>query len=54
LLGNEIHATLLVDGRSIVARLDADQLVKPDSLERFTIAPAHLLLFDPDTGRRIG
>jgi len=54
LLGNEIHATLLVDSRSIVARLDADQLVKPGSTERFTIAPAHLLLFDPATGRRLG
>jgi multiple sugar transport system ATP-binding protein len=53
LLGNEIHATLLIDGRSIVCRLDADQVVRQGATERFQIAPPHLLLFDPATSRRL-
>jgi multiple sugar transport system ATP-binding protein len=53
-LGNEIHATLLLDGRSIVARLDPDAPVQAGRAQRFAIAPEHLMLFDPATGRRLG
>jgi multiple sugar transport system ATP-binding protein len=52
-LGNEVHATLLLEGRSIVARLPADNPPPSGETERFVIAPEHLLFFDPDTGRRL-
>jgi multiple sugar transport system ATP-binding protein len=52
-LGNEVHATLLLEGRSIVARLPADNPPPSGESERFVIAPEHLLFFDPDTGRRL-
>jgi multiple sugar transport system ATP-binding protein len=53
-LGNEIHATLLLDSRSIIARLAPDAAVEVDREDRFAVAPEHLLLFDPQTGRRLG
>ena len=52
-LGNEVHATLLIEGRSIVARLAADNPPRSGETARFVITPEHLLLFDPATGRRI-
>jgi multiple sugar transport system ATP-binding protein len=52
-LGNEVHATLLIEGRSIVARLAADSPPRSGETARFVIAPEHLLLFDPATGKRI-
>jgi multiple sugar transport system ATP-binding protein len=53
-LGNEIHATLLMNARSIIARLEPDASVQVGQDERFAIAPEHLLLFDPKSGRRLG
>lgn len=52
-LGNEVHVTLLVDGRGIVARLPADDAPRAGETRQFAIAPEHLLLFDPATGRRL-
>jgi multiple sugar transport system ATP-binding protein len=53
MLGNEIHATLLIDTRSVIARLPADVVVRQGATERFAVAPEHLLFFDPATGRRL-
>jgi len=53
MLGNEIHAALLIDGRSVVARLAADEALEQGATERFAVAPEHLLFFDPATGRRL-
>jgi multiple sugar transport system ATP-binding protein len=52
-LGSEVHATLLVDGRGIVVRLAADEAPRAGETRRFAVAPEHLLLFDPVTGRRL-
>jgi len=52
-LGNEAHVTLLLDGRSIIARLDPDAPVRVGDEERFVVAPEHLLLFDSASGRRL-
>jgi multiple sugar transport system ATP-binding protein len=52
-LGNETHVTLLLDDRSIIARLEADVGLRSGSEERFVIAPDHLLVFDTDSGRRL-
>jgi len=53
MLGNEIHATLLIDGRGVIARLPSDELVRQGASQRFVVAPEHLLFFDPATGRRL-
>lgn len=53
-LGNEVHATLLLDERSVVARLPADAAPQAGEVRRFCIAPERLHLFDPATGRRLG
>jgi multiple sugar transport system ATP-binding protein len=52
-LGNEIHATLLVGDRTIIARLPADAPVESGAMSRFAIAPEHLLLFDCESERRL-
>jgi multiple sugar transport system ATP-binding protein len=52
-LGNEVHLTLLLDARSIVVRLPADEVAQAGDTCRFAIAPEHMLLFDPATGRRL-
>jgi multiple sugar transport system ATP-binding protein len=54
LLGNEIHATLLLDGRSVVARLPADEPVRQGATQRFAVGRDRLLLFDAATGGRLG
>lgn len=53
-LGNEVHATLLLDERSVVARLDADAPIRTGEVRRFCVAPERLHLFDPATGGRLG
>jgi multiple sugar transport system ATP-binding protein len=52
-LGNEIHATLLLNGRALVVRLAPDASITVGADERFAIAPECLLLFDPRDGRLI-
>jgi multiple sugar transport system ATP-binding protein len=52
-LGNEIHATLLTDARSIVVRLAPDTPLAVGQDQRFSIAPERLLLFDQRDGRLI-
>jgi multiple sugar transport system ATP-binding protein len=52
-LGNETHVTLLLDDRSIIARLEPDVGLRAGTDERFVIAPEHLLLFDTESGRRL-
>ncbi len=52
-LGNEIHATILLEGRSIIARLAADEPLRAGATERFAIAPERLLLFDGASGGRL-
>ena len=52
-LGSEVHATLLLDGRSVVTRLPADDPPHAGETRRFAIAMEHLLLFDPASGRRL-
>jgi multiple sugar transport system ATP-binding protein len=52
-LGSEIHATLLVDGRGIVARLPVEDPPGPGQTRRFGVLPEHVLLFDAATGRRL-
>ncbi len=49
-LGSEIHATLLVDGRGIVARLPVEESPTQGETRRFSVAAEHLLLFDAATG----
>ena len=53
MLGNETHATLLLDGRSMIARLPADEELAPGTSARFVIPPEHLHFFDAATGRRL-
>ncbi len=53
-LGNEQHVTLLVDGRSVVARLSADARLTQGETHRFAVAPERLVVFDSATGERIG
>jgi multiple sugar transport system ATP-binding protein len=52
-LGNESHATLLIDRRSIVVRLAPDAPITVGADHRFVIAADHVLLFDSRDGRRI-
>ena len=52
-LGSEIHATLLVDGRGIVARLPVEDPPTPGETRRFSVLPEHVLLFDAATARRL-
>jgi len=52
-LGSEIHATLLVDGRGIVARLPVEDPPSPGETRQFSVLPEHVLLFDAVTGRRL-
>jgi multiple sugar transport system ATP-binding protein len=52
-LGNEIHATLLMNARSIVVRLAPDTPLTVGQEQRFSIAPERLLLFDQRDGRLI-
>jgi ABC-type sugar transport system ATPase subunit len=52
-LGNEIHATLLMNERSIVVRLPPDTPLTIGQEQRFSIAPERLLLFDQRDGRLI-
>jgi multiple sugar transport system ATP-binding protein len=52
-LGNEVHATILLNGRSIIARLPSDEVLQAGVTERFAIAPERLLLFDGTSGRRL-
>jgi multiple sugar transport system ATP-binding protein len=54
LLGNESHATLLLEGRAIVARLPAGEPLSTGTTRRFAIAREHLLFFDPASGGRLG
>ena len=49
-LGSEIHATLLVDGRGIVARLPVEEPPVSGQTRRFSVAAEHLLLFDAASG----
>ena len=49
-LGSEVHATLLVDGRGIVARLPVEEPPTAGETRRFSVAAEHLLLFDAATG----
>jgi multiple sugar transport system ATP-binding protein len=52
-LGNEVHATLLLAERSIIARLPADAAITSGDERRVAVAAEHLLLFDPSDERRI-
>jgi ABC-type sugar transport system ATPase subunit len=52
-LGNEIHATLLTDARSMVVRLPPETPLTAGQNQRFSIVPEHLLLFDQRDGRLI-
>ncbi len=49
-LGSEVHATLLVDGRGIVARLPVEDPPTPGETRRFSVAAEHLLLFEAASG----
>jgi multiple sugar transport system ATP-binding protein len=49
-LGSEVHATLLVDGRGVVARLPVESPPRPGETRPFSVAAEHLLLFDADSG----
>ena len=49
-LGSDVHATLLVDGRGIVARLPVEAPPTAGETRRFGVAAEHLLLFDAATG----
>jgi multiple sugar transport system ATP-binding protein len=51
-LGNELHVTLLLGDRSIIARLPADAAIEAGQTRRFAVAPEHILLFDPAGERR--
>ena len=53
MLGNETHATLLLDAASMIARLPADEGLTPGTKARFVVAPEHLHFFDGATGRRL-
>ena len=53
MLGNETHATLLVEGATMIARLPADDALAPGTKARFVIAPEHLHFFEGATGRRL-
>jgi len=50
-LGNEIHATLLLDGRGVVARLESKHALNAGETRSFAVAAEHLLVFDPASGR---
>jgi multiple sugar transport system ATP-binding protein len=52
-LGNEIHVTLLLGGRSLVARLPADAAIETGQARGFAVAREHVLLFDPSDERRL-
>ncbi len=52
-LGNEVHATLLLDGRSVVARLPVEATVQTGEARRFAIGPERLHLFHPQGGQRL-
>ncbi len=52
-LGNEIHATLLVGDRAVIARLPADETIVPGESCRFVVKSDRLMLFDPATGTRL-
>jgi multiple sugar transport system ATP-binding protein len=49
-LGSEVHATLLVDGRGVVARLPVESPPRPGETRSFSVAAEHLLLFDAASG----
>ncbi|MDE3096108.1 MAG: ABC transporter ATP-binding protein [Chloroflexota bacterium] len=53
-LGNELHVSLMAQGRGIIARLSAGAPVAAGEARRFAIAPEHLLLFEPEHGTRLG
>ena len=53
MLGNETHATLLLDETTMIARLPADDALTPGTKARFVIAPEHLHFFEGATGRRL-
>jgi|CXWL01.1.fsa_nt_gi multiple sugar transport system ATP-binding protein len=52
-LGNEVHATLLVGSRTIVARINPEQAPITGQTRQFAVAQEHLHLFDTETGRRL-
>jgi multiple sugar transport system ATP-binding protein len=52
-LGNEIHATLLLNSRAIVARLAPDTRIYAGETRQFAVGAEHLLLFDPSNGQRL-
>jgi ABC-type sugar transport system ATPase subunit len=52
-LGNEVHATLLMNERSIVVRLPPDAPLMVGQEQRFLIPSERLLLFDQRDGRLI-
>ena len=52
-LGNEVHVTLLVADRTIIARLPAGAAVEAGTVARFAVMSGHLLLFDAESERRL-
>ena len=53
-LGNELHVSLISQGRGMVARLPAGAPVAAGEARRFAVARGHLLLFEPEHGTRLG